>query len=109
MRKRYRWNPATCQQELISESEGMNSGIMIMPDIEDFVSPIDGRVVHGRRGLREHNKEHGVTNMADFTNEWKDKAKERAKAFTPGAGYDKQRRIERLKENYDKLSRGRKS
>jgi hypothetical protein len=79
-----------------------------MADIPDFVSPIDGRVVHGRKGLREHNKEHGVTNMADYTNEWKDKAAERARAFTPGAGYDSQRRKEHLVQAYEKLSRGKK-
>lgn len=105
MRKRYRWNPKTCQQELISESEGMNSGLLIMPDIADFVSPVDGSIVHGRRSLREHNKRNNVTNAADYKNEWDAAAKERAKAFTPGAGYDQPRRIQRLREAYDQLSR----
>lgn len=108
MRTRYRWNPETQRQEVISQTEGMNSGVLIMPDIPDFVSPIDGRVIHGRRGLREHNKEHGVTNAADYTEQWKRQAKEREKAFTPGAGYDSTRRKEALVRAYDNLSRGKK-
>lgn len=31
-----------------------------IPDIPDFVSPIDGSVVRGRAGLREHCKRHDV-------------------------------------------------
>jgi len=85
----------------------MNSGLIIMPDIPDFVSPVDGSIVHGRRSLREHNKRNNVTNAADYTNEWKEKAKERAKAFTPGAGYDSKRRIMHLREAYDKLQQQR--
>lgn len=108
MRKRYRWNPETCRQELIAQSEGSSFGLIVMPDIPDFVSPVDGSIVHGRRSLREHNKRNNVTNAADFTNEWKEKAKERAKAFTPGAGYDSKRRKEHLIRAYEKLSRSRK-
>jgi hypothetical protein len=76
-----------------------------MPDIPDFVSPIDGRVVHGRRGLREHNKEHGVTNAADYKDQWARQAKERERAFTPGAGYDSERRKQHLIAAYDKSVR----
>lgn len=50
----------------------------IMADLPDFVSPIDGRVVHGRAGLREHNLRHGVTNAADYTQEWNKAAEKRA-------------------------------
>ena len=31
-----------------------------IPDIPDFVSPIDGSVVHGRAGMREHCKRYDV-------------------------------------------------
>lgn len=87
----------------------MNSGLIIMPDIPDFVSPIDGRVIHGRKGLREHNKEHNVTNAADYTEQWKRQAAERARLFTPGSGYDSERRKQHLVQAYEKLSRGKKS
>lgn len=76
-----------------------------MPDLPDFVSPVDGSIVHGRRSLRDHNKRNNVTNAADYTNEWEEKAKERAQAFTPGAGYDSKRRREHLVRAYNELQK----
>ena len=38
----------------------------IMGDLPDFVSPIDGSVVRGRAGLREHCKRHDVVPTADL-------------------------------------------
>lgn len=105
MRKRYRWNPETQRQELIAQSEGYRSGLIIMPDIPDFVSPVDGRIVHGRKGLREHNKELEVTNAADFTETWKKAAQERARFFQGDKSYDRASRIEALKEAYEKHTR----
>lgn len=42
--------------------EGMSVSRLpgIIPDIPDFVSPIDGSIVRGRAGLREHCKRHDV-------------------------------------------------
>jgi hypothetical protein len=36
--------------------------------IDAFVSPIDGKVIDDRGKLREHNRRHGVTNSADYSN-----------------------------------------
>lgn len=38
----------------------------ILPDLPDFVSPIDGRSYSGRRGLREHCAKHNVIPNADL-------------------------------------------
>jgi hypothetical protein len=38
----------------------------IMPDLPDFVSPIDGRTYSGRAGMREHNLRHDVVPNADL-------------------------------------------
>ena len=38
----------------------------IMGDLPDFVSPIDGSVVNGRKGMREHCKQHNVVPTADL-------------------------------------------
>ena len=35
-------------------------GVFIAPDLPDFVSPIDGTIVRGRAGLREHCRLHDV-------------------------------------------------
>lgn len=75
------------QGKLVLKSEyydAPKSKLTIMPDLPDFVSPIDQKVVKGRRGLREHNRRHNVTNTSDYTNEWAAAAKKR-EAFLTGA------------------------
>lgn len=73
-----------------------------MPDLPDFVSPIDGKVVHGRAGLREHNKLHKVTNPADFKEQWAKQAQERERFYTGKAEYDQKRRKEAIIRAVDK-------
>jgi hypothetical protein len=41
-------------------------GVTILPDLPDFVSPIDGLAYSGRAGLREHCKRHDVVPNADL-------------------------------------------
>jgi hypothetical protein len=78
----------------------VKSELTIVPDLPDFVSPIDGKVIHGRAGLRRHNKEHGVTNIADFTGEWEHKSRKRANPDS-----DKKRRLQRVIDAYNKHDR----
>lgn len=77
--------------------------LYVIPDYPDFVSPIDGKVVKGRKGYREHCKEHNVTNASDYSQEWKDNAKRRKELFTSKKA--KQERIEALKEAYERHRR----
>jgi len=42
------------------------SGPTIIPDIPDFVSPIDGKVVSGRAGLRDHCARHNIVPTAEL-------------------------------------------
>lgn len=77
---------------------------MIMPDLQPFVSPIDGKEVSGRAALREHDKRHGVTNVADYKETWAKAEAERAKFYNAG-GYDRQNRIERIKEAIERNRR----
>lgn len=104
MRRRYRWNPETLRQEEITPENG-GGGLTIMPDIEPFVSPVDGSVITGRKALREHNRRHNVTNAADFKEEWAKKAQERASFYGGDTRYDRERRIEHLKAAYEKVHR----
>jgi len=45
---------------------GLSRTATVMGDLPDFVSPIDGSVVSGRAGLREHCKKHHVVPTADL-------------------------------------------
>lgn len=75
----------------------------IMPDLPDFVSPVDRKVVHGRRGLREHDKRHGTTNIADYKETWKKRQEQRARLFE-GNGPSM---TETIRRAYDDLRDGR--
>lgn len=43
-----------------------HNGVTIMPDLPDFVSPIDGKLYSGRAGLREHCLKHDVVPNEDL-------------------------------------------
>lgn len=70
-----------------------------MPDLEPFVSPIDGSIISGRVAYAEHCKRYGVTNVADYKDSWAKAAKEREKLFS-GQSHDSERRKEALAANY---------
>ncbi|HEX4920498.1 MAG TPA: hypothetical protein VFV92_07135 [Candidatus Bathyarchaeia archaeon] len=103
LRKRFVYNPETGKMDEIAH-QPRSSGLLVMQDLPDFVSPVDGKVVHGRRGLREHDKRNGTTNIADFQETWKKNAAERAKFYT---GRDDPKRIEQIRRAYDDLKEGR--
>jgi len=43
-----------------------NRGPAFIPDLPDFVSPIDGKLVRGRAGLRDHCARHDVVPTRDL-------------------------------------------
>ena len=42
------------------------SGVAFMPDLPDFISPVDGKHYSGRAGMREHNARNNVVPVADL-------------------------------------------
>ena len=65
------------QGKMVSKSEFTppSSGLPhIQADIEPFRSPIDGRAITSRSKLRDHNKQHGVTNARDYGPDYYKKA-----------------------------------
>lgn len=100
---------AWCDEHMTFEKKGEDcfgkrqheSRLMIMPDIAPFVSTVDGKLVTGRAALREHNKRHNVTNVADFKNTWKAQAAERAKVFQ--GTHDRQERAEAVARAFEKV------
>lgn len=52
--------------EIPDDVAGLGRAATVMGDIPDFVSPIDGSVVSGRAGLREHCKKHHVVPTAEL-------------------------------------------
>lgn len=52
--------------QIIEQKTGPRSGAFFMPDIKEFVSPIDGEVISSRSKLRAHERRHGVRQAGDF-------------------------------------------
>lgn len=105
LNKRYVYNQTTGEMERVEEIT-RERGILTVGDLPDFVSPVDGTIVHGRAGLREHDKRNGTTNIADYTETWKKNLEKRA-AFAEGRLSDP-RRIETIVRAFNDLDEGRK-
>lgn len=64
---------------------------MVMKPLKDFRSPIDGQIISSRSQLAKHNRQHGVTNSADYSGGYiENRAKERNAA---GEKYLKETRV----------------
>lgn len=66
----------------IDDAARRQSGLAVHGDIPDFVSPIDGTIVRGRKGRDEHCRKHGVVPADEFSKEHYERAaKERERFF----------------------------
>jgi len=72
----------------------------IMEDIKPFVSPITREVISTRPQLERHNKQHGVTNSADYSPEFKMKV--RATREREQARADRQDRINKIVQQLER-------
>ena len=88
--------------KLVSKEEAHlydTKGVMIQPDIEPFKSPVTGEVITGRAHLRQHMKQHGITNTADYSPEYfRKKHIERSMEMTGQTKQARQERIELIKK-----------
>jgi hypothetical protein len=81
MKKVYVYDPET--KEMVEKGTTFRDfGQLVMGDLPDFVSTVDGRIIHGRSGLRQHNKELGVTHTDDYKETWANFQKKRERLFT---------------------------
>lgn len=78
----------------------------VLDDIQPFVSPITKRVVSSRSGLRQHNREHGVTDSRDYSADYLQRRSDarvaRMQGRTPEA---RQERRELIMRELDKHGR----
>ena len=105
------WSPAVTRRRFIQQPDGSLCEVTrdyrapqrrghdpgIMPDIEPFVSPVDGSVISSRSQLRVHNRVHDVTNAADFSPEYRARKKQerldRLHGNTPQQNRDRERAV----------------
>jgi hypothetical protein len=70
----------------------------VLRALDEFISPIDGQRITDRGQLRRHNERHGVTNMADYGENYFDrKATERAGVLSGNTRQAKNERVETIK------------
>lgn len=69
-RKTWVQDPDTGKLVPKEEWRGRRGKVYIQGDIDPFISPIDGRTISSRSGLREHNAQHGVTDSRDYSKEF---------------------------------------
>ena len=79
-------------------------GVLVVGDLPDMVSTVDGRIIHGRAGMRRHNKELGVTFTEDFKGEWAQAARQR-ELFFEGKS-DKKARTQAVVDAYERVRSG---
>ena len=60
------WDTSEPIPEEVLAKLGPRPNRQVMPDVPDFVSPIDGTVVSGRAGLRDHCARHNVVPTAEL-------------------------------------------
>ncbi len=88
-------------QKMVDKGDELHedkSGLMIIPPLEPFVSPITGEEITSRDQLRRHNKAHGVTDRRDYSQEWYEaKQKENYRKSIGDTPEDRRDRIETIK------------
>jgi len=98
------WIFDTVSQKLIEKSahHPSDSGPCapaVHGSLNAFVSPVDGSVIDDRGKLREHNKRHGVTNVADYGENYFEKRGKEKYADQQGSTREaKAERVEAIKK-----------
>ncbi len=69
-------------------------GLYVVPDIEPFISPLDGSVVAGRRQRRDHMRAHGVVEVGN------EKLRARKPEPLPPVQHDIKAAIEMVRSGY---------
>lgn len=105
-RRRYVYNDETKQVEEVSPDWTDTPRRAPVPTeqiVFGNLTATDGTDISSRKKHREYMKSNGLALTGDFKETWERAAKERERAFTPGAGYDKQARTMAIVRAYEQL------
>jgi hypothetical protein len=59
-RRTFRYNPKSGRMEEILPYDDTNAGHFVFGDVPEFVSPLDGTRIQGRKQYEEHCRKHNV-------------------------------------------------
>jgi hypothetical protein len=83
-----------------------NATAAVQGDIDPFVSPIDGRAITSRSGLRQHHSEHGTTDARDYSHQYMlDRSTRRTQTALGQTAQAKQERINLIRKEMDRHGR----
>ena len=104
MRRRYIYDKTLDKMVEIDIRRPKYASHMIFDDISPFQSPVDGKVISSRSGLRSYMKQHNLAHADDFKETWAKKSAERRK-FMNGAqdSKSKTQRISALRDTFEIL------
>ena len=78
--------------------QGQTADYYVQGALEPFISPVTKELITSREQLRLHNKEHGITNSADYSDEYMaKKIKQREDRLNGNTHQAKTERIELIK------------
>ena len=101
---RWRQDKKTGEMIPIDVGAAKRDSMVVRGDIPDFISPIDGTIVSGRRQYRDHCRKHGVVAAQEFTPEfYRRKAKEREGNYT--GQHSREETFKRKQEIYNIITR----
>ena len=92
------------KHEYIRRPDGASA--TIQGDIEPFVSPISGKTITSRSLLRDHNREHGVTDSRDYSDSFlAGRSEQRVNEMTGNTSAAKQERRDLIMKELAKHGR----
>lgn len=103
MRRKYVFDPASGEMVEVTRTDPKNRQHFIQPDIQEFVSPVDGTVIKSRQHLRRYMKANNLAHHDDFKDGLEKRLQERRKFL---AGRDRksiEQRIGALRDSFEKV------
>jgi len=98
------WSVCNHAPKAVNAQKQAVNAPMVLPALEEFVSPVDKTVISDRGQLRRHNKKHGITNIRDYGEGWFEKKGKQMHQSRQGATKaDKADRINTIRQTMARM------
>lgn len=102
MRRRFVFDDESGEMVEVGASARQQSHY-IQPDIQEFVSPVDGTIIKSRKHLRRYMKAKNLAHVDDFRDTWERKREERQKFHTGRDRKSIEQRIGALRDSFEQV------
>ena len=101
MRRRYVFDSESGEMVEVGNSRKHQHLHMIQPDIQPFISPVDGVEIKSRGHLRRYMKAKNLAHVDDFSQSWEQKRAERLKYKAGRDDKSIRQRIDALRDSFE--------